>query len=128
MLRFFLVAAGGAIGTGCRYLLSGLDYKFLGGVFPVSTIFINLLGSFVIGILWGLFERSTISPNVRMFVFIGLLGGFTTFSTFCLENFHFIRSGELKFMLWNVLLSNVLGIILVFIGFIISRYLPNLPK
>ncbi|MBI4982772.1 MAG: CrcB family protein [Candidatus Omnitrophica bacterium] len=128
MLRFFLVAAGGAIGTGCRYLLSGLDYKFSGGVFPVSTIFINLLGSFVIGILWGLFERSTISPNIRMFVFIGLLGGFTTFSTFCLENFHFIRSGELKFMLWNVLLSNVLGVILVFIGFIISRYLPNFRK
>lgn len=128
MLRFFLVAAGGAIGTVCRYLLSGFDYKFSEGTFPVSTMLINLIGSFVIGILWGIFERSAISPNIRIFIFIGVLGGFTTFSTFCLENFHFIRSGELRFMLWNVLLSNVLGIIFVFIGFIISRYLPNLPK
>ncbi|MBI4706496.1 MAG: fluoride efflux transporter CrcB [Candidatus Omnitrophica bacterium] len=128
MLRFFLVAAGGAIGTGCRYLLSGLDYKLSGGIFPVSTIFINLLGSFVIGILWGLFERSAISPNMRMFVFIGVLGGFTTFSTFCLENFNLIRDGELRIALWNILFSNLFGLLFVFIGFAISRYLLNMLK
>ena len=128
MLRLLFVAAGGAIGTVCRYLLSTLDYTFSGGVFPFSTLLINLMGSLVIGFLWGLFERSVISPTMRMFLFIGVLGGFTTFSTFCLENFNLIRDGELRIALWNILLSNVLGIVLVFAGFALSRNVLNLLK
>jgi len=123
-----LIAAGGAIGTVFRYILSGIDYKLSSGVFPVSTIIINLTGSLVIGLLWGLCEYSAISSNVRMFIFIGLLGGFTTFSTFCLENFNLIRDGELKIAVCNVVLSNVLGVVLVFIGFFLSRYLAGLFK
>lgn len=128
MLRLFLVAAGGAIGTVCRYALSGLDYKFSNGVFPFSTLLINLAGSFVIGFLWGLFEGLTVSPDVRMFIFIGILGGFTTFSTFSLENFNLLRDGEIKITLWNIFITNVAGIALVFIGFILSRYLISIFK
>lgn len=128
MLRLFLVAAGGAIGTLFRYLLSGLDYKFSNGVFPFSTFLINLTGSFVIGFLWGLFEGLTVSPNVRMFIFIGVLGGFTTFSTFSLENFNLLRDGEIKIALWNIFITNIAGIVLVFIGFILSRYLISIFK
>lgn len=123
MLRLFLVAVGGAVGTACRYLLSGLDYKFSNGVFPFSTLLINLSGSFAIGLLWGFFERSALSPHIRMFVFIGILGGFTTFSTFSLENFNLIRDGEIRIALWNILVTNVAGVALVFAGFILSRYL-----
>jgi CrcB protein len=57
---------------------------------------------------------------VRNFVFIGILGGYTTFSTFGLENFHLFRAGEIKLALSNIRASNVLGIALVFIGFLIS--------
>lgn len=128
MVRLFWVALGGGLGTVCRYILSSLDYKFSNGVFPVSTILVNLIGSLVIGFLWGFFERSTISPNVRMFVFIGVLGGFTTFSTFCLENFNLIRDAEFKIALWNIVLTNVLGLACVFFGFAFSRFLLNLFK
>lgn len=123
MLRLFFIVLGGAIGTLIRYIVSGLDYKFSNGVFPISTLVVNLAGSLAIGFLWGVFERSTISPTMRMFVFIGVLGGFTTFSTFTLENFNLIRDGEFKIALINVVASNVLGIALVFVGFSLARLL-----
>ena len=128
MLRLFLVAAGGAIGTVFRYSLSGLDYKFSNGVFPFSTLLVNLTGSLVIGFLWGFFEDLTVSPDIRMFIFIGILGGFTTFSTFSLENFNLLRDGEIKIAVWNILITNIAGLALVFIGFILSRYIINIFK
>ncbi|MFA5271371.1 MAG: fluoride efflux transporter CrcB [Candidatus Omnitrophota bacterium] len=128
MLRFLLVAAGGAIGTVFRYSLSGLDYKFSNGVFPFSTLLVNLTGSFFIGFLWGLFEGLAVSPHVRMFIFIGILGGFTTFSTFSLENFNLLRAGEIKIAVSNIFIANIGGIALVFIGFILSRCLISLFK
>jgi len=122
-MKWALIALGGAIGTVARYICSGLDYRWSNGVFPVSTLLVNLLGSLAIGFLWGLFERSAISPNARLFVLLGILGGFTTFSTFSLENFNLIRDGELKIALWNIGLTNVAGIALVFVGFAGSRTL-----
>jgi fluoride exporter len=128
MLKFLLIAFGGAIGAVMRYIMSGIDYKFSQGVFPVSTLAVNLLGSLFIGFLWGLFEAVVVSSNIRMFIFIGILGGFTTFSTFALENFNLIRDGERSIALINIMLSNVLGIGLVFIGYGLARAALHLFK
>jgi fluoride exporter len=128
MFKLLFIAFGGAIGAVMRYLMSGLDYKFSQGVFPVSTLVINLLGSLVIGFLWGLFEAVVVTSNVRMFIFIGILGGFTTFSTFALENFNLIRDGERNIALINIIVSNVFGIGLVFIGFGLAKAALNLFK
>ncbi len=128
MTKILLLAAGGAIGTVLRYSLSGVTYKFFNGVFPWGTLAVNLTGSFIIGILWGLFEIETLSSNVRNFVFIGILGGFTTFSTFALESFSLFRDGEVKLAITNLLASNVLGILLVFAGFLIARYILNIIR
>ncbi len=128
MGNIIFIALGGAVGTVCRYVMSGLDYRFSGGVFPFSTFLINLIGSLVIGLLWGLFERSTLSPNIRMFIFIGILGGFTTFSTFSLETFNLLRDGEMRIAVWNIILTNVVGVALVFVGYSISRYIINLSR
>jgi len=122
-MKWMMIALGGALGTVVRYICSGLDYRWSNGVFPVSTLLVNLLGSLAIGFLWGMFERAAVSPNVRLFMMIGVLGGFTTFSTFALENFNLIRDGELKIALWNIGLSNVVGIGLVFVGFAGARAL-----
>jgi CrcB protein len=55
-MKYIILAAGGAIGTVLRYSLSGLTYKVLNGMFPWGTLLVNLIGSFFIGVLWGLFE------------------------------------------------------------------------
>lgn len=128
MTKFILLAAGGAIGTVLRYSLSGLTYRAFNGIFPWGTLAVNLAGSFIIGLLWGLFEIETISSNVRNFVFIGILGGFTTFSTFALESFNLFRDGEVKLALTNLLVSNVFGILLVFAGFLTARYIINIIR
>jgi fluoride exporter len=126
MFKLLFIAGGGAIGTLLRYIVSGIDYKLSNGVFPVSTMVVNLTGSLIIGFLWGLFEKIDVSSTVRMFIFIGILGGFTTFSTFSLENFNLLRDGEFKIALVNILTTNILAIVFVFFGFFVSRWLLNI--
>jgi CrcB protein len=121
MLKLLFIGLGGAIGSILRYGVSGIDYKMSAGAFPVGTLVVNLAGSLVIGFLWGLFEVVAVSSQVRMFVFIGILGGFTTFSSFALENFSLMRDGERSIAYLNIVLSNVLGIGLVFAGFGIAK-------
>lgn len=126
MLRFFVIGLGGAIGTILRYIMGGLDYRFSGGVFPVSTLAVNVTGSLAIGFLWGVVDRIAISPNVRLFIFIGILGGYTTFSTFSLETFNLMRDGEYRIAITNVVLSVILSVGAVFAGYIASKALIHL--
>ena len=62
------------------------------------------------------------SPNLRAFVFIGFLGGYTTFSTYMLENLNLLRGNEIKAAVTNILLSNIAGLLLVAAGFMLGRY------
>ncbi len=117
---------GGASGALLRYWASGLAHKIYTGVFPWGTLVVNMSGSFLIGFCWGLLGQENISTNVRSFLFIGLLGSFTTFSTFAFESLNLIRDGNIKFALINVLASNILGILLVLVGFALSRLVLNL--
>ena len=126
MFKFVSLAVGGGVGTILRYLLSGLTHKFTSDIFPWGTLVVNLLGSFAIGVLWELAEQEIISVQLKIFIFVGILGGFTTFSTYNLENFNLIRDGEFHLTFMNVFLSNVFGIGLVFLGSTLSRYLMGL--
>lgn len=119
--HLFLLILGGAIGTIARYLVFVLIDKQIGHAFPWGTLIVNLTGSFVIGLLWGLFEKINITPAMRLFIFIGILGSFTTFSTFAFDNFNLIHQGAVKMMLLNVLLNNVGGIGLCFAGFYLIK-------
>ena len=125
-MKLLIIAIGGAIGSVARYLASGFVHRFSGAVFPWGTMAVNLAGSFLIGFLWELFDRTAATPNARLLVFVGFLGGFTTFSTYSLETFNLMRDGEYRLALYNVVASNVLGIALVFAGFMVSRYLIGL--
>jgi CrcB protein len=90
-------------------------------VFPYGTLVVNLAGSFFIGLAWGLLENTHVSSNFRSFLFIGIFGGFTTFSSYSLETLNLLRDGEIKMGLINIFGSNVLGLLLVFLGFILSK-------
>ena len=128
MVKILFIAFGGAIGTALRYIVSNLDYKFSNGVFPVSTFIVNIVGSLVIGFLWGLFERIDVSSSMRMFIFIGILGGFTTFSSFSLENFNLFRDAEYKIAFFNIVATNLIGLGFVVVGFAAARFLTNIVK
>jgi fluoride exporter len=125
MIKLLLVVAGGALGSAGRYALAGFMHRVTSTVFPIGTLLVNLIGSLIIGFLWGLFENSNITPHVRSFLFIGVLGGFTTFSSYSLETLNLLRDGQFKLAILNFLLNNLLGIVLAFAGFALSRQLHH---
>lgn len=119
------IAIGGAIGALLRYGLSGWVYEQLGQEFPWGTLVVNLIGCFLIGFLWQLFETAVVTPEVRSFLITGGLGAFTTFSTYSLETINLLRDNELKYALLNITVSNLLGILLVFVGFVVARLITG---
>ena len=120
-MNWISIAVGGAAGALLRYLVSGWAYALMGEGFPWGTLSVNVIGSFLIGFLWRLFDQIAIAPNVRTLIFVGGLGAFTTFSTYGLESLNLLRSGQYKLGLLNMLGSNVLGILSVFLGFVAAR-------
>lgn len=128
MTKIILLVTGGAVGTLARYGLSGLTHTIFGGTFPYGTLAVNLAGSFLIGLLWGFVEVGNINSSMRTFIFIGILGGFTTFSSYALETLNLVRDGESKMALANIMATNILGLILVFLGFIAAKGLLNIIR
>jgi CrcB protein len=124
-MKILLILVGGGLGSLARYGLSGFTQQRIQNIFPMGTLSVNLLGSLLIGLLWGLAENSTLSPNTRTFLFVGLLGGFTTFSSYSIETLSLLRDGEIKLAFLNLLLNNVAGIGLAFGGLLLSRELPS---
>ena len=122
MLRLILIGIAGFAGTLMRYWLSEWIAKRFGETFPTGTLVVNLIGCFVVGLLFYLmFERYLVSPTVRTVVLIGLLGGFTTFSSFGLQTFTLLREGEVGLALFNVGISNIGGLLMVWAGFSLAR-------
>jgi fluoride exporter len=107
MLRVLLIGLGGFMGSILRYWLSGLAQDTVpGSVFPVGTLFVNVLGCLAIGALSELAEaRGFMSSEARALLIVGLLGGFTTFSAFANETVNALRDGAWVLALANVALS-----------------------
>jgi CrcB protein len=117
-MSYVWVTIGSAIGGLLRYVLTRLTLT-LSLNFPFGTVFINVLGSFVIGYFGTLTLQSGRDPasdNLRLFVMVGLCGGFTTFSSFSLQTFDLMRSGAWGRALANVALSVVLCVAAVAAG------------
>lgn len=124
MLRLLLIGLGGLVGTLCRYWLSGMLARRYGETFPAGTLVVNVLGCFVIGFLFYMFqERYVAGETARTVVLVGLLGGFTTFSSYGLQTFTLLRDGELLYAAANIVASNVLGLLTVWVGYTLARIL-----
>jgi CrcB protein len=122
MIRLFLIGFGGFVGTLGRYWLSGVIARRYGESFPFGTLLVNAVGCFVIGFLFHFFyDRALAAPTARTVIFIGLLGGFTTFSSYGLQTFTLLRDGELLLALANVAASNVLCLVLVWLGYVLAK-------
>ena len=124
MSMILAIAAGGAIGSGGRYLtVVGVIY-WLGQGFPYGTLIVNVVGSFALGtlietvaIIW------TPSDDLRAFFVVGVLGSYTTFSTFSLDTMSLIDQGEFLFAGLYIIASVVLSITALFCGMAICRHL-----
>lgn len=124
MQRLILVGLAGFAGTAMRYWLTDISAKRLGETFPVGTLIVNLTGCLLAGLLFYLtLERYSLSETMRAVVFIGLLGGFTTFSAFGLQTFALLRGGQMGLALMNIGLSNVVGLLMVWIGYSLAKVL-----
>ena len=103
MNRFFWICIGGAAGTGARYLLGGWTLALLGTSFPFGTLTVNLIGSFLIGIIMQVsLTTKLISPLLRLTLTTGFMGGFTTYSTFNYETVGYLREGAVHIGLLNL--------------------------
>ncbi|MGD0193223.1 MAG: fluoride efflux transporter CrcB [Rhizomicrobium sp.] len=116
---YLTVAAGGAVGTLLRYIISGFIAIRFGETFPWGTLIVNVTGSFVIGffaVLTGPDSPYYVSSATRQFVMIGICGGYTTFSSFSLQTLNLIRDGEWLYAGGNVVGSVVLCLVFVWLG------------
>ena len=124
MQKTIFIALAGLVGTLVRYWLSGFVARQYGETFPWGTLIVNLLGSFLAGAMYHLAEeRLLLSPTLRTVIFIGLLGGFTTFSSYGLQTFTLLRDGQVGLATLNVAVSNVLGLLMVWAGYVVLKVL-----
>jgi CrcB protein len=118
MYRLILIALAGALGCLARYWLGGWVARHFGESFPTGTLVVNLLGCFLIGLLYHVMEeRLLVDPVIRTAILIGFLGAFTTFSSYSLQTLTLLRDGELLLAGTYVAVSNLAGLALVWCGY-----------
>jgi len=116
MTNILFVALGGSIGAVLRYLMSIFMIQVFGSSFPFGTLLVNVLGSFLMGIVYALRQLSHLSPEVKSLVGVGLLGALTTFSTFSNETLLLMQEGLWFKSMLNVLLNVTLCLFMVYLG------------
>ncbi len=122
LVNVLLVAAGGAIGAAARYLAGLWIAARLGAEFPWGTFFVNVTGSFLIGIILVLVEGGTLPPGARLFLAVGILGGYTTFSSFSYETLQLLAGGDNAGpVLFNAFGQLLVGLVAVYLGVVCGR-------
>ena len=122
MKALILIAMGGAFGAVLRYGASLSVYSLLGRGFPYGTLFVNVSGSLLMGILSVIMlERFNIDPEWRAAVLVGVLGSFTTFSTFSIETLNLLEQGDVIRATANIVLSVLVCLVAVWFGVLIGR-------
>jgi CrcB protein len=118
MLRqIMLVGLGSAVGGMARFLLGKWVYSLYPQTFPLPTLIINIIGCFLIGLIFGYsIKTGTLSAETRLLLTTGLCGGFTTFSAFAYENIQLMKNGDYTMVVVYITASVVLGIVAAFLG------------
>jgi CrcB protein len=112
MDRLAWVSLGGALGSGARYLVSQAALSLLGSSFPYGTLTVNVIGSYLIGLVMHLgIETTLLSPTLRILLTTGVMGGFTTYSTYTYETLQLAVEGD-----WRLAAVNVLVTLLTCLG------------
>lgn len=112
----WLLFIGGAIGTSSRFGVYLIADKWFSRSFPAGTLIVNLIGSFLIGLLWGYMEKMSAPPALRTFLLVGILGSFTTFSTFAFDSLNLLHQYGYGMPMLKLLENNVGEILLCMFG------------
>lgn len=122
MDRFIYICLGGAIGTGLRYLTGTLAIRWLGVDFPYGTLIVNVVGSFLIGLIQQVGVTSPLIPETtRLFLTVGIMGGLTTYSSFSYETLRLAQLGAWGQAWVNVLVTTALCLAVCFLGIAAGR-------
>ena len=123
MLRnLLIVGIGSFLGGMLRYLISLLMKNFCGQGFPWATLLVNLMGCFLIGLIFGLFSRfNGVNSLWCLLLTTGFCGGFTTFSSFANEGLQLLSSGNVWGFVFYVSVSVILGVALVALAYLLVR-------
>ena len=118
MIRtILLIGIGGFLGSVFRFLVGQGLHRLFDTIFPIGTMTVNILGSFIIGVIYSLAERDNlISPEVRMFVAVGFCGGFTTFSSFAFDKLNLLKDSGFLYLFMYLGGSVFLGLLAVYLG------------
>ena len=123
MAGFLIVFLGGGIGAALRHGVNLLSARFLGVAFPWGTLFENVTGSLLMGLLAAYFAfKGDASQHVRLFLTTGMLGGYTTFSAFSLDVALLYERGEVALAAGYMLASVALAVGGLFAGFALVRH------
>jgi len=124
MGRLLLVAAGGAVGSALRYVVAIAAVAWLGPTFPWGTLAVNLVGSFLIGLIQHLAtEALVLSEETRLFLTTGVMGGLTTYSAFSYETVRLFEAGAVWQGWLNVMVTTAACVALCFLGLSTGRLL-----
>jgi CrcB protein len=118
MINLLILGLGGFLGAISRYLLSEyVQNSFKQSNFPYGTLAVNIIGCFILGLLThAAGARGLLDAQTRLFLMVGFVGAFTTFSTFSVESASLFQNGHNTAGMLNILGSNLLGLVFVFIG------------
>src|SRR5689334_7020360 len=120
MLNYLMVGIGGAIGSVARLWVSTIVAERVTETFPLGTLVVNVTGSFLIGLFAGMF-RSGASTTTRAFLMTGICGGYTTFSSFSLQNLQLLENGNYYYAGVNAALSLLLCMLGVWVGYVFGN-------
>lgn len=119
-----LVMAGGALGAALRFQATLLALRLGHGSFPLATLSVNVIGGLLMGVLAAFVLKGDAAEPFRLFAGVGVLGGFTTFSAFSLQLFQMIERGQMVAALGYALISVLLSVAALAIGYTLTRALP----
>ena len=123
MKHLFLVFLGGGLGSIIRLIINRLIPS---ESFPYSTLTVNMIGSFLIGLVISyLIDSNMLKSDYYYFLVVGICGGLTTFSAFSIENFNFIKSNETFNSFIYIFISVSLCVLLAYLGFLIMNKILN---